>query len=267
VGTDDGDDVVGQGEDRPPRPGWRPLSGLGLPPGWRPRSGWQLTWGGAVLATVTLVVGLVAGYSTGYLRLRHGPPVPPGAGAAGATPAAPTGVGPGGPAVASGAGASSGSGYRSTITVTIGPESPGYLTQLPPPSVSALGPALTQSIPGCSAQVGKDLQLGIQVTNQSAAQVTIGQIKPVLPLGGLRAISVQWGPCGALPATQDIPGNVLAPGASAWFTMTFKVLRGCPGPLPVEFKVEYDSNGQTATASLPGFPDLGQVPYGSCPVN
>lgn len=134
-----------------------------------------------------------------------------------------------------------------------------------PSSPAAGAPALTQANGGCSAQIGRDLQLGEQVTNQSATEVTLRRVEAVLPLGGLRAISQQWAPCGALPAGQDLAGNRLPPGASLWFTVTFKVLRGCPRPLPVQFTIDYDRQGQAAVARLPGFPDLGEVPYTGCP--
>lgn len=141
-----------------------------------------------------------------------------------------------------------------------------YSASLSP--LDAVTPALTQNVSECSAQTGRDLQLGVQVTNQSAAPVTIDRIKAELPLGGLRAVSQSWGPCGALPASQEPPGNVLAAGASTWFTVTFKVLiRGCPGPLPVQFTVGYQSNGQSAAVTLPGFPDLSQVAYPGCPAS
>ena len=110
-------------------------------------------------------------------------------------------------------------------------------------------------------------ELGVQVTNLSAAGITLSRVEAILPLGGLRAISQQGGPCGALPAARDLVGNSLAPGASTWFTMTFKVLMKCPGPLPVQFTVDYASSGQPAAASLPGFPDLSQVPYTGCPAS
>lgn len=87
----------------------------------------------------------------------------------------------------------------------------------------------------------------------------------MVPTGGLRAISQQWGPCGALPAGQFLLSGPLAPGDSTWFTVTFKVLVKCPGPLPVQFTVGYDVGGQHAVATLPGFPDLSQVPYAGCP--
>ncbi len=143
------------------------------------------------------------------------------------------------------------------------PETPAAPTASP----AAGAPALTQANGGCSAQIGRDLQLGEQVTNQSATEVTLRQVEAVLPLGGLRAISQQWAPCGALPTGHDLAGNRLPPGASIWFTVTFKVLRGCPRPLPVQFTIDYDWHGRAAVARLPGFPDLSEVPYTGCPGN
>ncbi len=124
------------------------------------------------------------------------------------------------------------------------------------------GPALNQAIGTCSTQSGRELQLGVQVTNESAAAVRLGQVHTVLPLGGLRAISQQWAPCGAIGVGQG-PAS-LGPGDSTWFSVTFHVLVGCPGPLPVQFTVDYSSAGVSAAASLPGFPDLSQVPYTGC---
>jgi hypothetical protein len=142
------------------------------------------------------------------------------------------------------------------------------------PVVTTVSPALVQDVNACSAQVGRNLQLGVQVTNQSGEPVTLGGIKAVLPLRGLKPIAQQWAPCGALPATPVLPGNgllgqpstgsQLIPGASAWFTVTFQVLMTCPVPLPVQFTIDYEIAGHAATVSLPGFPDLGQVSYTGC---
>ena len=125
--------------------------------------------------------------------------------------------------------------------------------------------SLTQSASQCSAQTGHALQLGVQVTNQSAAAVTLLRVRPVLPLSGLKATSQAWGTCGQLPAAADTPGNVLPAGASTWFTVTFQVLGRCPAALPVQFTLDYDQSGRAATIRLPGFADLGHVPYASCP--
>jgi hypothetical protein len=138
------------------------------------------------------------------------------------------------------------------------------------PSFAAGGYPLSQSVSGCSAQTGHELQLGLEVTNLSATAVTLRRVRVVLPLGGLRETSQAWGPCGELPAAGEAPGNllppVLGPGASAWFTVTFQVLVRCPQPLPVQFTLDFDQSGQpTGAIALPGFPDLGQVPYAGCP--
>jgi hypothetical protein len=102
----------------------------------------------------------------------------------------------------------------------------------------------------------------VQVTNVSAAQIELGRVHAVLPLGGLRVISQQWAPCGALKVGQ-VPA-VLGPGNSTWFSLTFRVLVKCPGPLPVQFTVDYTTAGESAAVNLPGFADLSQVPYTGC---
>jgi hypothetical protein len=136
------------------------------------------------------------------------------------------------------------------------------------PSFTAGGFPLSQSGPGCSAQLGHELQLGVEVTNLSATALTLRRVEVVLPLGGLKATSQAWGPCGELPGAGEAPGNIspptLAPGASAWFTVTFKVLVTCPLPLPVQFTLDYDQGGRRAAMPLPSFPDLSQVPYSGC---
>jgi hypothetical protein len=134
-----------------------------------------------------------------------------------------------------------------------------------PPAAGAF--TLTQASHQCSAQIGHALQLGVQVTNPSATGVLLRRVAVVLPLGGLQEISQAWGPCGELPAGSEIPDNAVPAGGSAWFTVTFKVLVKCPGPLPVQFTLDYVQLGREATIRLPGFDDLGHVPYASCPVN
>ena len=148
--------------------------------------------------------------------------------------------------------------------------SPGAASAAPTPQLNIdemapyeAGPVLNQADGKCSAQSGRELQLGVQVTNGSSAQIRLGPIHTVLPLGGLRMISQQWAPCGTIGVPQD-PAP-LGPGDSTWFSVTLKVLVSCPGPMPVQFTVDYTGAGAHATAQLPGFPDLTQVPYPGCP--
>jgi hypothetical protein len=147
-------------------------------------------------------------------------------------------------------------------------------TALPAPSASpapapatfpfAVVPALTQDTGACSVQLGHDLVLGVQLTNQSTQPLMLTSTKAVLPMGGLSQVTWQWATCGAVDAPPGQASDILMPGESAWMAVTFRVKEACPGPFPVEFSVGYLVQGKPATASLPGFPDLGQVPYSGC---
>lgn len=123
---------------------------------------------------------------------------------------------------------------------------------------------LTTSGPQCFAQTGREIQLGMQVRNTSAAAVTLRRVDVVLPMGGLRAVSQAWGPCGELPSLGQTPGTVLPADASIWFSVTLRVLVGCPTPLPVQFRLRYDMAGRPGSTFLGGFSDLSQVPYVGC---
>jgi hypothetical protein len=132
------------------------------------------------------------------------------------------------------------------------------------------GPILEQSGNQCSAQHGTTLQLGVEVSNLSGTPLTLGQVRVVLPLGGMRVTAVSWGSCGELPdLSLDAPLNdgtdrYLPPGASGWLTATAKVLVTCPKPYPVQFAVGYVQHGQYRRVLLPGFPDLNSVSFSGC---
>jgi hypothetical protein len=131
------------------------------------------------------------------------------------------------------------------------------------------GTAITMTGNRCAVQLGRALQLGVEVVNQSDHTAALRQIEPVLPLGGLKAVASRWGTCGALPELGPGPGQgtALGPGATGWLTVTFDVMVSCPQPLPVQFKISYAQAGRLVTAELPGFPDLGQVQYNNCGTN
>jgi len=189
-----------------------------------PSLNWRPSRGASVLAAVALVAGLGAGYAAGDRQARGS-----------AAPPAP---------------------------------SPTPTAAVPSPAVTfhfSGSPALAQDTGTCSAQRGRDLQLGVQVTNQSGAPVTLRGVRSaVLAAGWLTPVAQQRGPCGTLSAGLEQGTDVLPPGASTWFAFTFKVLRGCPRPVPVRFTVAYAVQGHAATASLPGFSDLSGVPYSGC---
>jgi hypothetical protein len=148
-------------------------------------------------------------------------------------------------------------------------------TEVPAPSASPAAapaatfsfagtPALTQDTGACSVQRGHDLVLGVQLTNQSTQPLTLTTSKAVLPMGGLSQVSWEWGTCGAIAAPPAQADDILMPGESAWMAVSFKVQMRCPAGAPVQFSVGYLLQGKPAIASLPGFPDLSQVPYSGC---
>jgi hypothetical protein len=203
-----------------------------------PLMNWRPPRGAAILLAVGLVIGLGAGYALGYRQVPRNASPSPSASPASASPASVS------PVLA-----------PAPIVVTLVPVQGSG-------TVFGEGPALTQSTGTCATRSGRQLQLGVQVTNESATPIMLGKIRTVLPLGGLKVISQQWGPCGAIGAVQ-VP-VILGPGDSTWFTVTVQVLVACPEPLPVQFTVGYSWAGKAGSVNLSGFPDLGQVPYPGC---
>jgi hypothetical protein len=199
-------------------------------PGWLPSRwpGWPPSRGAAILAVAALVVGVAAGYAAGDRHTRSAAALP-----------------------------------KPTARVTASPSSSPASASGAAFSFADL-PALTQSTGACSVQTGRELQLGVQVANQSTAAIMLETAKAVLPLGGLKQVTWQWATCGAIPARLDQDYDVLLPGQSTWLSATFTVQLRCPAPVPVQFSVGYQVQGKPVTASLPGFPDLSQVPYSGC---
>jgi hypothetical protein len=199
-------------------------------PGWRPPRG------AGVLTAVTLVVGLAAGYAVGYGQGR-------GTAAAPAKPAVSTAQAP--------------AAAPQTTTETAPSAAAGFF-----------GPALTQDPGTCSVQAGRDLELGIPVTNQSTETILLQSAKPVAVMPEMLTVrSWRWGPCG-LHDNGVIPDTVaLGPGQTTWVTAVVHPLVACPAPVPVQFRVTYSVNRQPGTSSLPGFPDLSGVRYSGCPAS
>jgi hypothetical protein len=137
----------------------------------------------------------------------------------------------------------------------------------PPEQRIVDGAAVEQSTVSCAEQSGSQLQLGVEVTNQSAAAVTLTGVELLFPgdAGALRELSWQWAPCGAINYELYPRTIQLLAGSSAWLSATFTVLVHCPAAYPVQFSVNYVTVGVTAATILPGFPDLGDVPDMSCP--
>ena len=189
---------------------------------------WPPSRGAGILTVAALVVGLAAGYAEGETERAGGTARP-----------------------------------QPTVTVTASPSA-----QAPGVSFSLAGSlALTQDAAACSAQTGHELQLGIQFTNRSTQPVTLTTATATTLLPGfLRLAGWRWQTCGGLLGAGPVD-ELLLPGESSWLTATFKVQVPCPGAANVQFTVRYLVQGQSETATLPGFSDLRQVPYSACPSN
>jgi hypothetical protein len=199
-----------------------------------PSPGWRPSRGASILAAVALAIGLAAGYAVGHGQGRDTVAAPE-------KPAASAGQASGG--VAS-----------------------GTIVAVAPPASIDFGLALTQNPGTCSVQAGRDLELGIPVTNRSGETVLLESVKPVLPVSGLlKVLSWRWGPCG-FDNDGIVPDTIaLGPGDTTWVTAVVQPLVACPGPAPLQFQVTYSSNSQKSTFNLPGFPDLSAVHYSGCP--
>jgi len=193
---------------------------------------WRPPRGAAILLAVGLIIGLAAGYAAGYRQAPRNATALP---------------------------ATTSVGTRWTATAPLQTAVKGAAIT---GTVLTGGLALTQDTGACSVQSGRELQLGVQVTNRSAEPIGLGRIRTVLPLSGLKVVSQQWAPCGTIGAVQ-VPGT-LGAGDSTWLSVTVQVLVACPAPIPVQFAVGYTYAGEAATVNLPGFPDLGEVPYTGC---
>jgi hypothetical protein len=198
-------------------------------PGWeRPR--FRLSRGAAALAAVTLLAGLGAGLGAGYATGR--------------------GTGGGAPATTT----DSAVGTATTPRLAVNP-------------LALVGPPVEQFPESCSAQTGSELQVGVEVLNDSPTAVTLTGVKATFPGGGgvLSEVSWQWAPCGAITYGLYQPTVYLAPATGAWLSVTLKVHVRCPQAYPVELNVSYVQGGVTRTAHLPGFAGMGDVPYSGCP--
>jgi hypothetical protein len=115
----------------------------------------------------------------------------------------------------------------------------------------------------CAVVSGMNLQLGVQLMNDSDKQVTLGRISTLFPMGGLRAISGGIGTCGVL-LPNLVPPNPLPPRSTQWIVATVAMHTACPQPYPVWFKVSYSVGDTKSNVVIAAFPDLGQVHFGQC---
>jgi hypothetical protein len=144
-------------------------------------------------------------------------------------------------------------------------------SQVPKPKAPT-GPTLTsfglsETGSQCSTQIGRDLQVGIEVVNGTTESMQLGQLTAQFPRGGLKVAGSDWGPCGTLPYARTPIDGTLPAGASTWLTVTVTPTGKCPNGLPIEYVASYNQDGQTFTVVLEGFADLVGVKVSGCPAS
>jgi hypothetical protein len=111
------------------------------------------------------------------------------------------------------------------------------------------------------------LAVSFTVVSLAATAVTVTGVEPVLPVGGLRPVdtAVTGGIC-ASPAAAP-PGTTLEPGRTLLVTLRFELPDDCPHPYPVQADVHVRADGPVVTNRLGVLPDLGGIPFDTCPPN
>jgi hypothetical protein len=148
-----------------------------------------------------------------------------------------------------------------TVTVTAAPSAAPAPTRAPDRLL-----VLQATNNRCSAQVGRTLQLGVEVRNTSDQPLILTAVRPVsLATGALTTTLSTRGPCGQLPAG-DVNGFELDADETVWLRGTFDVRVPCPTYAPVAFDVTFTQSAQSTTIQIGAFNDLGGVPYSGCGV-
>lgn len=104
--------------------------------------------------------------------------------------------------------------------------------------------------------------------NRNTDRLSITDVRPTLPLGGLQLLrtTLVRGGCGApLDEPLLIP---LESGSEALVVFTFALPRDCPQPLPVGVQVTTqvpDVPRSQTTTEIAVYPDLGSVDFDTCP--
>jgi hypothetical protein len=134
----------------------------------------------------------------------------------------------------------------------------------PSPSAVAGRMVVTEVCPVATDQ-HRTLSVSFRLTNGLGVPVLV-RAEPVLVLGGLRPVRTLMtsGHCDQ-PLDTRADGS-LAPGDTMLVIFQFEVPAGtCPQPVPVAARLTVESDGGEQVTETRILPDLGGVPFDSCP--
>jgi hypothetical protein len=110
----------------------------------------------------------------------------------------------------------------------------------------------------------RTLALSFTLVNESSIAITLIDVEPVLPIGGLqpRRPNTAGGTC-EHPDTQA-PGGLLAPGATQLITLRFGLPEQCPQPFPVQARINLRAQQMVGMTTVAVYRDLGAIDFDSC---
>lgn len=119
----------------------------------------------------------------------------------------------------------------------------------------------------CSAVTDgrRSLSVSFTLVNIGTRDVTVIDVAPVLPIGGLRPLGPNQAGGTCEHPEKQAPGGLLTPGATQLITMRFQLPSRCPQPYPVQARVKLRVNEMVGTTTVAVYNDLGAVDFDTCP--
>jgi hypothetical protein len=149
---------------------------------------------------------------------------------------------------------------------------PRARSSAPPPSGSLATEATLQldGTSACGTLADGVLSVAFAVLDTGTGGLVLEDVRPVLPLGGLRPVGGLGDHPPTAPGCPEVVlrrGDTVPAGSGGWIALAFRPTTACLSPLPIDVDVVYRSAGRVVTTRLAPFPDLGAVPAaaGGCP--
>jgi hypothetical protein len=109
------------------------------------------------------------------------------------------------------------------------------------------------------------LVVSFELVNIGISNVTVIDVKPLLPLPGLHpeGRTLAGGSCQRLGT--ETPAGLMSPDDRRLFTMLFRLPPTCPQASPVQASIRVRVNQMIGTTTVAVFNDLGAVTFDTCP--
>jgi hypothetical protein len=109
------------------------------------------------------------------------------------------------------------------------------------------------------------LAVSFTLVNISTRDVTLLDVEPVLPIGGLKPHGPNTAGGTCEHPLKETPGGLLGPGATQLITMHFRLPKECPQPFPVQAQIKLRANQMVGMTTVGVYSDLGSIDFDTCP--